>query len=172
MHNYKIKYGNRERRQWHLFTSLQDPTIQSTLQRLISLDWDQYVPWIVGSALSNVETWDIDLIFEGPYTNKSKINELLQQIADISFEEGVFIDAKYLIAGEIKNITEWVESGKKHTMHFAIAEQWVTINDRKTRCAIPVNGLNRIVRNIPFSKDIGKVHNDPIKLDFNKILTF
>ena len=164
MKEYKIKYGNRLRRQWHLFSSLQDPIIQSTLNKLLNLDWDQYVPWIVGSALSNVETWDIDLIFEGPYNNKSKINELLQQIADISFEDGIFIDAKYLVAGKITNITDWVESGERHVMHFAIAEPYITKMDKKYKCGYLVDGLYRMKRTIPFKKDINKKHLNPIKL--------
>ena len=165
MKQYKIKYGDRLRREWHTFNHISDPTIKSTLHKLINLDWEYFTPWIVGSVLTHTKTWDIDLIFEGPIENKSKINQLLQQITDISFEEGVFIDAKYLIYGEIKDITKWIEEGERHQMYFAIAEEWITKNDKKTRCAIKINGLNRIVRNIPFKKDLIKQHPTPIKLE-------
>lgn len=164
MKEYKIKYGDRLRRQWNQFKGLTDPIIQPTLHKLAQLDWGDYRPWIIGSILGDTETWDIDLVFEGPYNNKQKINELLQAVTDISFEEGVFVDVKYLIAGKVTNIQFLIEEGQQHKMHFAIPHSWIVINDKKTRCGHLVDGLNRVSRLIPFKKDHTKQHYDPIPL--------
>lgn len=159
----KIKWGTYLRREWFEFTTLQDPILQPVLDRLRQLDWGEYQPWIVGSVLTDKPTMDLDLVFKGPY-QQDNINRLLQQVVKISFDTGVFIDVKYLVLGEIVNIETFLQSTDRHKMHFALPYEFITINDKKHRSARRVDGLFRTTLNLPFPKDRGRQHFDPVFL--------
>lgn len=94
-----ITYGSYSNAEWHTINGLS--SVEHVILRIKQeIDWKGYQLWIHGSILSDVDTHDIDLTIMGPVIPQ-KINQLLQEVVRIGFEEQIFCDVKYNITNEL-----------------------------------------------------------------------
>lgn len=99
MKREQIKYGDFTNDQWHTINGLE--SVSHVVTRLKEeIDWTGFQLWVHGSILCNVDTHDIDLTILGPMIPQ-RINEILEQVVEIGFEEQTYCDVKYSISNRL-----------------------------------------------------------------------
>ena len=94
-----ITYGQFSNSEWHTLNGLD--SVQHVLNRIkTEVNWDTYELWIHGSILSDVDTHDIDLTIKGPMY-PAIINNMLETIVRIGFEEKIYCDVKYSVSNQL-----------------------------------------------------------------------
>lgn len=99
MKHETVTYGKFTNSEWITINGLE--SVEHVLERIKQeVNWDEYELWIHGSILSDVDTHDIDMTIKGPmYPNI--INNMLETIVRIGFEEQIYCDVKYSVSNQL-----------------------------------------------------------------------
>jgi len=151
-------YGRFRNDVWNQINGLD--SVEHIIDRLKEeIDWEGYELWTHGSILNNVDTYDVDLTIMGPVKPK-KINQLLEEVVRIGFEEQVYLDVKYNMSNELYDPVN--DSPK--TIRYANYQPHISIGGQIWRCGEPIYGLYLKDTKFPMAKTIGKEYKSPKQL--------
>jgi NAD(P)H-flavin reductase len=95
----EVTYGKFTNSEWQTINGL--ASVQHVLERIKQeVNWEEYELWVHGSILSDVPTWDVDLTIIGPMYPQI-INNMLETIVKIGFEEKIYCDVKYSVSNQL-----------------------------------------------------------------------
>jgi hypothetical protein len=119
----EVTYGKFTNSEWQTINGL--ASVQHVLERIKQeVNWDTYELWVHGSILSDVDTHDIDLTIIGPMY-PAIINNMLETIVKIGFEEKIYCDVKYSISNQLYD----PEVDTQKTILYACYKDRITINN-------------------------------------------
>lgn len=163
MKKQTIKYGKFTNDTWLTVNGLS--SVEHVIARIKDeIDWRGYSLWVHGSILSDVDTFDIDLTIMGVFIPE-RINQLLETIVKIGFEEQIWCDVKYSISNDLYDPTK--DSVK--TIRYACYQPKIQFDDATYSAAKSMAGLYVKDLQFPMPKTFGKkrdgvVYKSPLKL--------
>ena len=163
MKKQAITYGKYTNDQWETINGLE--SVSYIIQRLKDeIKWKGYQLWVHGSILSNCDTNDIDLTIMGPMIPQ-RINQLLEEVVKIGFEEQIYCDVKYNITNELWD----AEKDSVKTIRQACYRPEILFDGQLVRYAEVIGGLYLKEEQFPTSKMInakskGRVYKSPLRL--------
>ena len=155
-----ITYGSYSNAEWHTINGLS--SVEHVILRIKQeIDWKGYQLWIHGSILSDVDTHDIDLTITGPVIPQ-KINQLLQEIVQIGFEEKIFCDVKFNITNDLYDPTR--DSVK--TIRYACYRDKIRMGNQTFHYAQHMGELYFKEERFPMTKTLrsGIVYKSPLRV--------
>lgn len=123
----KIKYGKFERGNWNVLLGLDDPNVIKLFNCIDFMDWSEYELWVHGSILMDGIASDVDITIVGP-NRPDQVNFMLETIVACGFAHGVYVDVKYLVAGEIFDYQEWIDDPVEVCCIYATYQPKIEVN--------------------------------------------
>ena len=160
MKQEEVTYGKFTNSDWKQINGLD--SVQHVLNRIIEeVNWHEYQLWIHGSVLSNVNTYDIDLSIIGPLY-PAIINNMLETIVGIGFEEKIFCDVKYSVDN---HIYDPVNDAPKSIL-FACYDSKIRVDGHTYHYGQVVKDLHLKQINFPMNKTLntGIEYKSPIRI--------
>lgn len=159
-----VKYGDYSQDTWNGIIGLEDPIFKSWFEKIKPIV-EGYELWIYGGILEDWLTYDIDATLIGP-KDPIRVNQILNDIARISFEYGIYPDIKYSIDGKIFNWSHWELTGEYTEITYAYYKPEMWINGKHINWGEHRDGLWVGTRVWPMKKQIHKEHiyKDPIQI--------
>lgn len=159
-----IIYGDYQCSQWNGVIGLNDPLFKVWLEAIKEY-LDGYELWVYGGVIEDWLTFDLDATIIGPNDPK-RINEVLDNIARVSFSYGLFPDIKYSIDGKLFNWSEWERTGEYTTCKYAYYRPSMIVDGKLIEWGTLENDLWVGTRIWPMKKAIHKDHTykDPIQI--------
>lgn len=160
----QLQYGDFECSKWRPITGITDIRFRDWAERIRHY-LDGYELWIYGGIIEGWETNDIDGSIIGPY-NPSHINWMLDNIARVTLEEGLFPDIKYSIDGKLFTWSDWERTREPVTCKYAYYRPNMVLNGKSIEWGSNEDGLWVAERRWPMLKQLHKGHKyqDPVKL--------
>ena len=164
MKKQTIRYGKFTNSTWQTINGL--ASVEHVIARIKDeIDWKCYSLWVHGSILNDVDTHDIDLTIMGVFIPQ-RINQLLEAIVKIGFQEQVYCDVKFSISNQLYDPTK--DSVK--TIRYACYQPKIQFDDATYTAAESIGGLYVKEVQFPMPKTIGKtmregfVYKRPLRL--------
>ena len=160
MKNEQVLYGKFKNSEWKQVNGLE--SIAHVLDRIKNeVNWDEYQLWIHGSILSDIDTYDVDLSIIGPLY-PAIINNMLETIVGIGFEEKIFCDVKYSVDN---HLYDPVNDAPKNIL-FACYDSKIRIDNHTYHYGQMVKDLHLKQISFPMTKTLntGIEYKSPIKL--------
>lgn len=160
MKNELVTYGKFTNGDWKLVNGLE--SVNHILERIkTEVNWDEYQLWIHGSILSDVDTYDVDLSIIGPLYPQI-INQMLETIVRIGFEEHIFCDVKYSVDN---HLYDPLNDAPKNIL-FACYASKIRIDGQTYHYGQLVKDLHLKQVNFPMNKTLntGISYKSPIRL--------
>jgi hypothetical protein len=160
MKKESVLYGKFENSEWKQVNGLE--SVAHVLERIKNeVNFEEYQLWVHGSILSDVDTYDIDLSIIGPLYPQI-INQMLETIVKIGFEEQIFCDVKYSVDN---HIYDPVNDAPKNIL-WACYQSKIQINGQTYHYGQLVKDLHLNVTKYPMNKTLrsGIVYKSPIKI--------
>lgn len=159
-----LRYGDFRCDRWQTVKGVDDPILDRWIEAIRPY-LVGYELWIYGGVLEGWDTNDIDGTIKGPH-NPLHINWMLENIARITLEEGLFPDIKYSMDGNMFLWSEWLESREYVTCKYAYYKPYMLYNKRLITWGTLQDGLWVANRTWPLKKQEFSGHNykDPIRI--------
>jgi hypothetical protein len=160
MKHEEIIYGKFKNSEWITVNGIE--SVQHVLDRIKEeVNWEGYQLWVHGSILSDVDTHDIDLTILGEMYPHI-INEMLQTIVRIGFEERIYCDVKYSVSNQLYDP---VYDQPKEIL-YACYRREITIDGTLYEYSQKVKDLYLKETRYPMNKciDNGIVYKSPIRI--------
>jgi hypothetical protein len=160
MKNESVTYGKFTNESWKQINGLQ--SVDHVIERIKQeVNWDQYQLWAHGSILSNVDTYDIDLTIIGPMYPHI-INQMLETIVKIGFEEQIYCDVKYSISN---HLYDPVNDAPKNILYACYRDK-ITIEGQTYTYGMLTKDLYLKETRYPMGKtrDNGIIYKSPVRI--------
>lgn len=160
MKHETVTYGKFTNSEWHTINGIE--SFQHVLDRIkTEVNWEEYQLWMHGSCLSDVDTHDIDLTIIGPMYPQI-INQMLETIVKIGFEEQIYCDVKY----SVSNMLYDPEVDSVKTILYACYQGKITINGDTYEYSRLMKDLYLKETRYPMGKTIrsGIIYKSPVRV--------
>jgi hypothetical protein len=160
MKTESIIYGKFKNSEWKHVNGID--SIKHVIERIkTEVCFDEYQLWVHGSILSDVNTYDIDLSILGPL-RPPIINQMLETIVKIGFEEHIFCDVKYSVDNQLYDP---VNDAPKHIL-WACYDSKIQVNGKTYHYGQLTKDLHVKLSEYPMTKTLinGIVYKSPIKI--------
>ena len=160
MKHETVTYGKFTNGEWKCINGLE--SVAHVLDRIKNeVNWEDYQLWVHGSILSDVDTYDIDLTIIGPMYPQI-INQMLETIVRIGFEEQIYCDVKY----SVSNMLYDPEVDGIKTILYACYQPKITIEGETYTYGMLTKDLYLKQTRYPMGKTInsGIQYKSPIKI--------
>ena len=153
MKKEQITFGKFTNDEWTTINGLD--SVQHILDRIKKeIKWTGYQLWVQGSILCDVDTHDLDLSIMGPFIPE-RINQLLEEVVKIGFEEKTFCDVKYIVSNELYD----PERDSVKTIQLASYQPKIRFGNQTFNYATQVGALFMTSQRFPMPKMIRNGYN-------------
>lgn len=167
-----IEYGGYSSNIWHGIPDLEHPMVKTLISRIRSevKYLDEFELYVIGGALEEWISWDIDFGLVGEY-QPEKIKSIFEKITEIGFGMGIYTDLHY--QKKLWRIDEYsLENDNSEEVDAWHLSNTFTKNDHTEvyNNHILIDGLYKTTIKYPFEKHIERIkegykYKSPIKIN-------